>query len=38
LLEIDLPVLTLLAVERLKALRDIENAQPNYLVGLRPPP
>jgi hypothetical protein len=38
LVEIDLPALTLLAVERLKTLRDIENVQPNYLVGLRPPP
>lgn len=38
LVEINLPALTLLAVERLKTVRDIENAQPNHLVGLRPPP
>jgi len=38
LVEMDLPALTLLAVERLKTLGDVENAQPNYLVGLRPPP
>jgi len=38
LVEINLTALTLLAVERLKTLRDIENAQPNYFVGLRPPP
>jgi hypothetical protein len=38
LVEFDLPALTLRTVERLKALRGIENAQPNYLAGLRPPP
>ena len=38
LLEIDLTALTPILVERLKAVRDVEFAQPNYRVGYRPSP
>lgn len=38
LVEIDLAALTMQAVEKLKTVEDIENAQPNFMVGLRPPP
>jgi hypothetical protein len=38
LLEIDLMALTPILVERLKALPDVEFAQPNYKVGFRPSP
>jgi hypothetical protein len=36
-LEIDWQELTRILVERLKTLRDIEAAQPNYVLGIRPP-
>lgn len=38
LLEIDLAALTPILVERLKALPDVEFAQPNYRAGFRPSP
>jgi len=38
LLEIDLTALTPILVERLKALPDVEFAQPNYRAGFRPSP
>jgi hypothetical protein len=37
LVEIDLAALTMQAVEKLKNVDDVENAQPNFMVGLRPP-
>jgi hypothetical protein len=37
LIEIDWKELTLALVERLKAIRDVEAAQPNYVLGIRPP-
>lgn len=34
--EIDMPALTRVLVERLNALGDIESAQPNYIMGIGP--
>ncbi len=38
LVEIDMPALTRVLVERLKVLPDIESAQPNFIMGIRPAP
>lgn len=35
LIEIDWKELTLILVERLKAIRDVEAAQPNFVLGIR---
>ena len=36
--DIDVPALTPVLLERLRPLKDIQSVQPNYVLGIRPPP